>query len=74
MSQQSDRSASDLDPADRAEQLEQRYVGEHQQTEELLEGLDPEQSDAEKTTEKVQGVAKDRGAEHDVGSMSREDT
>jgi hypothetical protein len=58
MSEQSDRSAADLDPADRAEQLE---------------GLDPEQPDAEKTTEKVQGVAKDGGAESEVGSMSRED-
>ncbi len=73
MNEQSDRSAADLDPADRAEQLEQRYVGEHEQTEELLEGLDPEQPDAEKTTEKVQGVAKDGGAESEVGSMSRED-
>ncbi|HEY2224914.1 hypothetical protein [Actinomycetospora sp.] len=61
------------DPSKRAEEIEQRYVGEHERTEELLEGLDPEQPDAQKTTEKVQGVAPGGKAEADVDAMSRED-
>jgi hypothetical protein len=73
MSEQADGNRSDQDPSTRAENLEQRYVEEHQRTEELLEGLDPEQPDSEKTTEKVQGAAKDGKAEDDVDSMSRED-
>lgn len=73
MSEHADGNRAEDDPADRAENLEQRYVDEHQRTEELLEGLDPEQPDAQKTTEKVQGAAKDGKAEDDVDSMSRED-
>ena len=73
MSEQADGDRGDLDPADRAQNLEQRYVGEHQETEQLLEGLDPEQSADEQTTRTVQGVSLDRGAEDDVASMSRDD-
>lgn len=73
MSKQADGNRSDLDPADRAGNLEQRYVGEHERTEDLLEGLDPEQADAEKTTGDVKGVAPDERAEGHVDSMSRED-
>ena len=73
MSEHADGNRADLDPADRAENLEQRYVDEHGRTEELLEGLDPQRPDAEKTTGKVQGTAKDGKAEDDVDAMSRED-
>jgi hypothetical protein len=73
MSEQADGNRSDQDPSTRAENLEQRYVGEHQETEELLEGLDPEQPEDEQTTGTVQGVSLDRGAEDDVASMSRDD-
>jgi hypothetical protein len=61
------------DAAKRAEEIEQRYVGEHERTEELLEGLDPERPDDEKTTGKVEAVGKDGHAEDHVASMSRED-
>jgi hypothetical protein len=73
MSDQADGNRADLDPADRAENLEQRYVGEHEQTEELLEGLDPDRPDAEKTTGDVEGVAPGAGAEDHVESMTRDD-
>jgi hypothetical protein len=73
MSEQADGNRADLDPADRAENLEQRYVGEHEQTEELLEGLDPDRPDAEKTTGDVEGVAPGGGAEDHVEHMSRDD-
>jgi hypothetical protein len=61
------------DPAKRAEEIEQRYVGEHERTEELLEGLDPERPDAEKTTERIQGAAPGGRTEDDVERMSRDD-
>jgi hypothetical protein len=67
------RSEAELDPSSRAENLEQRYVGEHQETEEILEGLDPERPDAQKTTGDVEGVAPGSDAEGHVESMSRED-
>ena len=73
MSEQADGNRADQDPADRAENLEQRYVGEHQETEELLEGLDPDRPDAEKTTDDVEGVAPDGGAADHVETMSRDD-
>ncbi len=73
MSEQADGNRSDQDPSTRAENLEQRYVGEHERTGELLEGLDPEQSDAQQTTGDVEGVAADRDAEEHVESMSRDD-
>ena len=73
MSEQADGNRSDQDPSARAENLEQRYVGEHERTGELLEGLDPEQSDAQQTTGDVEGVAADRDAEEHVESMSRND-
>ncbi|MCD2198208.1 hypothetical protein LQ327_33060 [Actinomycetospora endophytica] len=61
------------DPAKRAEEIEQRYVGEHEHTEELLEGLDPEQPEEQKTTRNVAGAAPDTKSEDDVDAMSRED-
>ena len=67
------RSEAELDPSRRAENLEQRYVGEHQRTEELLEGLDPDRPDAEKTTGAVEGVASGGDAEEHVETMSRDD-
>lgn len=73
MSEQPGGNRADQDPAQRAEDLEQRYVGEHERTEELLEGLDPERPDAAKTTGDVEGVAPGRGAEEHVESMSRDD-
>ncbi len=73
MSEQAGGNRSDQDPSSRAEDLEQRYVGEHQETEELLEGLDPEQPDAQKTTGDVEGVAPGGDAEEHVESMSRDD-
>jgi hypothetical protein len=73
MSEQADGNRSDQDPATRAENLEQRYVGEHQQTEELLEGLDPDRPDAEKTTGAVEGVASGGDAEEHIETMSRDD-
>jgi hypothetical protein len=72
MSEQADGNRSDQDPSARAENLEQRYVGEHQETEELLEGLDPDRPDADRTTDAVEGVASD-GAEDHVETMSRDD-
>lgn len=61
------------DAAKRAEEIEQRYVRGHERTEELVEGLDPERPDAEKTTEKIQGAAPGGKAEDDVERMSRDD-
>jgi hypothetical protein len=73
MSEQADGNRSDQDSAKRAENLEQRYVGEHEETGELLEGLDPDRPDAEKTTGDVEGVAPGGNAEDHVESMSRDD-
>jgi hypothetical protein len=73
MSEQADGNRADIDPSDRAENLEQRYVGEHERTEELLEGLDPDRPDAEKTTGDVEGVAPGEGAGDHVETMSRDD-
>ena len=73
MSEQADGNRSDQDPSARAENLEQRYVGEHQETEELLEGLDPDRPDAERTTDTVEGVAPGGNAEDHVETMSRDD-
>jgi len=73
MSEQADGNRSDLDPADRAENLEQRYVGEHEETEQLLEGLDPERADEDKTTGTVEGVSPGGTAEDHVERMSRDD-
>ena len=58
---------------DKAEGLEQRYVQEYGETEDLLEGLDPERPDAQQTTEKIQGVAQGGQTEDHVEKMARED-
>ena len=61
------------DSSDRAANLEQQYVQEYEQTEEVLTGLDPEKSEQEQTTQQVEGVAKDADAEEHVEKMSRND-
>ena len=58
---------------DRAEALEQQYVQEYDETQELVEGLDPERPDARQTTEQVKGVAEGGRAEEQVDEMARED-
>jgi len=58
---------------DKAAGLEQRYVQEYGETEELLEGLDPERPDAGQTTEQVQGISSGGQTEDDVEKMARED-
>ena len=58
------------DSADRAADLEQRYVAEHAETEELLEGLDPDAPSAERTTDQVKAAAADGGKESEVDEMA----
>ena len=58
---------------DRAEALEQQYVQEYGETEDLVAGLDPDRPDAERTTEQVKGVAEGGRAEEQVDEMARED-
>ena len=55
----------------KADDLEQRYVAEHAETEELLEGLDPENTERDKV-EAVEAVGEDRDAD-DVEKMTRRD-
>lgn len=58
------------DPADEAAELEQRYVAEHAETEELLEGLDPQRDASRQTTEQVKAAAADGGKEAEVDEMA----
>ena len=58
---------------DRAEALEQQYVQEYDETEELLEGLDPDRRDADQTTEQVKSVSEGGRSESEVDAMARED-
>ena len=58
---------------DRAQALEQQYVREYDETEELLEGLDPERRGADQTTEQVKSVAEGGRSEEQVDDMARED-
>lgn len=53
-----------------AADIEQRYVGEHQQTEDMLEGLDPENTDR-KAVDEVEAVGDD--AEPHVERMAQDD-
>lgn len=73
MSEQADGDRADLDPAERAGELEQRYVDEYQGIENLLEGLDPEQQEERPSTDEVRSVAGDRETERDVEAMNRND-
>jgi hypothetical protein len=57
---------------DKADDLEQRYVAEHAETEEMLEGLDPEQPRENQTVDEVAGTADESGGGH-VESMARDD-
>ena len=59
------------DQSSRAEDLEQAYVEEHAETEELLEGLDPENTDRDKV-DAVEAVGEDRDADQ-VEKMTRND-
>ena len=61
------------DSSDRAANLEQQYVQEYEQTEEVLTGLDPEKSEQDQTKQQVEGVAKDSDAAEHVEKMSRND-
>ena len=58
---------------DRAEALEQQYVQEYDETEELLEGLDPDRRHADQTTEQVKSVSEGGRSESEVDDMARED-
>ena len=57
---------------DKAADLEQRYVAEYQETEDLVEGLDPEASEGSGTAGTVEAVAPDAKTEDEVDRMSRE--
>lgn len=61
------------DSSDRAANLEQQYVQEYEQTEEVLTGLDPDKAEQDRTTQQVEGVAKDDDAAEHVEKMSRND-
>ena len=58
---------------DRAAALEQQYVTEYSETEEVLEGLDPDRPDAAQSTEQVKAAAADGGTEAQVDEMARDD-
>lgn len=51
------------DQRGRADDLEDRYVEEYAETEQLLEGLDPENTERDKV-EAVEAVGEDRDADH----------
>jgi hypothetical protein len=53
-----------------AADIEQRYVGEQQQTEDMLEGLDPEDTDRD-AVEEVEAVGDD--VEPHIEKMARND-
>lgn len=59
------------DQSSRAEDLEQAYVSEHAETEELLEGLDPEDTERDKV-DAVEAVGEDRDTDQ-VEKMTRKD-
>lgn len=61
------------DSSDRAANLEQQYVQEYEDTEEVLKGLDPGAADEDQTKQQVEGVAKDADAAEHVEKMSRND-
>ena len=46
---------------EKADDIEQRYVAEHAETEEMLEGLDPEQPRKDQTIDQVAGVSDESG-------------
>ena len=56
---------------EKADDIEQRYVAEHAETEEMLEGLDPEQPRKDQTVDQVAGVS-DESDDH-VEKMARDD-
>ncbi len=57
---------------DKAADLGQRYVQEYDETEELVEGLDPASEGSGDTTEAVKGAAADSRTEEQVERMSGE--
>ena len=60
------------DQRGKADDLEQRYVAEHAETEELLEGLDPDDTERDKV-DAVEAVGTDGDADG-VEKMARKDT
>jgi hypothetical protein len=63
----------DREQRNAADQLEQRYVAEHAETEQLLEGLDPDVADGGQSAEQVEGVAQGAGTADEVDEMTRKD-
>lgn len=59
------------DQSGKADDLEQRYVAEHAETEEVLEGLDPENTERDKV-DAVEAVGEDRDTDQ-VEKMTRKD-
>lgn len=57
---------------DAAADIEQRYVGEHVETEQVLTGLDPEATD-EGAKEQVEALADGERSADEVEKMSRDD-
>lgn len=51
-----------------AAEIEQRYVGEYDDDQALVEGLDPAQPDEQKTTDQVAAVGDD--VDDEVGEMA----
>lgn len=59
------------DQRGKADDLEQRYVQEHAETEEVLTGLDPENTDGDHA-QQVEAVGDD--ADQHVEAMARDDS
>lgn len=59
------------DQRGKADDLEQRYVAEHAETEDLLEGLDPENTERDKV-DAVEAVGEDSDTDQ-VEKMTRRD-
>ena len=63
----------DREQRDAAAQIEQQYVAEHAETEQLLEGLDEDSADGGQSAEQVEGVAQGQRTADEVEEMSRKD-
>lgn len=59
------------DQRDKADALEQRYVAEHAEDEQLVEGLDPEKPREDQTVDQV--AAGGDGAGEELEQMARDD-
>lgn len=58
---------------DAAAQIEQQYVAEHTETEQLVEGLDEDSADGGQSAEQVEGVAQGQRTADEVEEMGRKD-